>query len=269
MEIKELFSVKGKTVLVTGGGQGIGRMISEGFVRNGATVFISSRSKSACEATAKELSAVGPGKCHAIALDLSTLKACDELIARLQSEFGVKSLNVLVNNSGATWAEPLETFSEKGWDRVMDLNVKSLFFLTRAALPLLRAAASALDPSRIINVGSVAGIRPQLVGTWSYDVSKGAVHLLTQKLASELASDNITVNALAPGLVLTKMGKQLLSYTSEENLTAQIPLGRLGKPEDMAGYALYLCSRAGAWVSGTILAVDGGQINDNRVRSKL
>jgi len=257
--ISDMFNVSGKIVLVTGGGRGIGRMITEGFVRNGATVFISSRDAKAVEGTANELTSKGPGKCIGLSLDLATVEGVRKLVSTLREQHGVTKLNVLINNSGNSWGEPLDTFSENGWDRVMTLNVKSVFFLTQAALPLLEAGATVDDPARIINIASVAGMRIQAVPTWSYDVSKAALIHLTEKFANELAKRHITANAICPGFVPTKMSNQLLTYASEEQLRNKIPLGRFAVAEDMAGIALFYASRAGSWVSGTHIAIDGGQ----------
>jgi NAD(P)-dependent dehydrogenase (short-subunit alcohol dehydrogenase family) len=266
MDLASIFSVKGKNVLVTGGGQGIGRMIAEGFVTNGATVYICSRNQKEIEKTCSELSS--QGSCTGIIADLATMTGIEALHGKLL-ELKVAKLHVLVNNSGTSWGEPIESFQEKGWDRVMNLNVKGLFFLTKTLLPLLQAAGTHEDPARVINIGSVAGLRAQTVPTYSYDVSKAAVHHLTKKLASDLSMQHITVNAIAPGLIPSNMSKQLLTYASEAKLKAGIPLGRVGKPQDMAGAALYLSSQAGAWVTGVVLPVDGGYLVDVRPRSKL
>ena len=173
-------------------------------------------------------------------------------------------MSVLVNNSGVSWGEPMDTYPDAAWDKLWNLNVKSIFTLTRALLPLLDAGSSPGDPGRVINVGSIAGIAPQPVPTYAYDASKAAVHMLTKKLAGELADrgadggHSITVNAIAPGFVPSRMSAQLLTYASEELISSGIPLGRLGSPEDMGGAASYLASRAGAWVTGSVITVDGG-----------
>jgi len=260
MDATSLFGVKNKVALVTGGGRGIGRQITEGFVRNGATVFICSRKEKENVDTATELSKLGPGKCIGFAADLSSVAACKAVIKKLKDDFKVSKLDILVNNSGATWADTLDTFPESAWDKIMNLNVKAMFFLTQAALPLLDAAATPKDPARVINIGSIAGIGLMHGPTYSYDVSKAAVHQLTKKLAADLASRNITVNAIAPGLVLTSMGKQLLVMASEEQLKSTIALKRFGQAEDMAGVALWLASKAGGWVTGIVVPVDGGAL---------
>jgi len=256
MDIRKLFDVRGKVVLITGGGRGIGYYIAKGFVVNGATVYITSRDTAACNKVAQELTNSGsPGKCIALpSTDLSTVSACLDLVATLKQH--TDKLHVLVNNSGVSWGEPLAKYSEKGWDKVMDVNVKGLFFLTRECVPLLEAAATDADPARIINIGSVAGLNPQPIPTFAYDTSKAAVHHLTRKLASELASKRITANVIAPGAVPSKMSNQLLTYVDEDALKGA--LGRMGSPEDMAGAAIYLASAAGAWVTGAIIKVDGG-----------
>lgn len=269
MEISKLFCVSGLTVVITGGAKGIGLMLSEAYVKNGSTVYISSRSKDACDATAKELTSKGPGVCYSVPFDLSTVKACEDLAKTLVEKHNLKKIDVLVNNSGVSWGEPLETYSEKGWDKVMNLNVKSLFYVTRALLPLLENAATKERPARVINIGSIAGIRSQMAPTYAYDISKAAVHSLTQKLANDFAYKNITVNAIAPGYVPTKMSKGLLTYTSKEDIDSNIPMGRGGTPEDMAGAALYLSSRASAWVTGVILTVDGGFVINVKPPSKI
>ena len=261
--ISDLFSVTGKNVLITGGGRGIGLMIAEAFVRNGAHVFISSRDEKTITAVADALSAVGPGRCTAFPADLSSLAGVNVVASTLSTRFGVTQLHCLVNNSGASWGEPLDQFSEKGWDKVMDLNVKSLFFLTRALVPLLSAAATSTHPAAVINVGSIAGLQHQSVSTWSYDVSKAAVHHLTRKYADELAGQHITVNCIAPGYVPSKMSKGL--PTTYEQIASALPLRRVGSAEDMAGCCLYLASRAGAWVTGVVIPVDGGHL----IMSKL
>lgn len=252
-----LFGVQGKVVVVTGGGKGIGKMIAAGFVANGAHVFICSRKVENIKSTAEELTNAGPGTCHAHPADLATVEGCDGY-AKLLREHGVSKIHVLVNNSGASWGEPLEKYQEKGWDKCMDLNVKGVFYLTKALLPELRAAGTLGDPARVINIGSVAGIRPQRVPTFAYDVSKAAVHALTQKLAFTLAPQHITVNAIAPGLVPSDMSKGLLKYTDMAEITRGIPLGRPGGAADMAGAALFLSSTASSWITGVILPVGGG-----------
>ena len=236
-------------------------MMARGFVKNGATVYISSRNGKVCQEEANELSKDGPGKCIGLpGVDLASGRAaCVELANHLVAA-GVSKLNVLINNSGTSWGESLEQHQEKGFDKVMDLNVKALFYVTVACLPLLRAAATKEDPARVINIGSIAGIRFQIVPTYSYDISKAAVHHLTKKLAAELSSDFITVNAIAPGLFPSKMSDQLLTYTSKEVIEANIPLRKVGEEEDLAGAALYLSSKAGRWVTGIVLPVDGGAL---------
>lgn len=261
VENMDLFDVSEKVVLVTGGARGIGRMIATGFVMRGATVVISSRSAEACDSCATELSTIGPGKCISIPEDISTDAGCGRLAAAVAERF--PALHVCVHNSGTSWGGTLETYPEGAWNKVMALNVVAIFQLTRALLPLLDAASCPGDPARVITIGSIAGIQHQPFPTYAYDVSKAAVHSLTKKLACDLAQrghgKNITVNAIAPGYVPTKMSAQLDSYVgSADGLSKAIPLGRLGTDSDMAGAAIFLSSRASAWITGVILPVDGG-----------
>lgn len=246
-----LFDLTGKVAVVTGGTRGIGQMIAKGLLEAGASVYVTSR-RPGDEAVA-ELAALG--KVQALPADLSTQEECVRLAAELgEREQGV---HILVNNAGATWGAPLEEFPESGWDKVLNLNLKSPFFLTRALLPLLGSAATTDDPARVINVGSIDGMRVPDFTNYSYTASKAAVHQMTRVLAKELGPRGITVNAIAPGPFPTKMMAAILSESGDE-IAASSPLGRIGRSDDMAGAAVYLSSRAGAWVTGTILPVDGG-----------
>jgi NAD(P)-dependent dehydrogenase (short-subunit alcohol dehydrogenase family) len=261
--IDNLFNVQGLNVLVSGGGRGIGLMIAKGFVENGANVYICSRDVTQIRKAEDRLNQLGPGKCYAFQCDLSDIKNCSKLTETLISEFKLTKLHVLVNNSGTSWGAPLLSTSEEGWNKVMNLNVKALFFLTKALVPLLENAASSDGRANIINIGSVAGIQHQVAPTYAYDVSKAAVIHLSKKLATDLAPININVNCIAPGLFPSRMSNQLLKYASESSLDAMvrnIPLGRLGKPQDMAGVCLFLSSRAGAYITGTVIPVDGGYL---------
>jgi NAD(P)-dependent dehydrogenase (short-subunit alcohol dehydrogenase family) len=253
--MKNLFDVSGKIALVTGGSRGIGEMIAEGYVANGVKTYISSRKKEACDATAARLSE--QGECISIPADLSSMEGIKNLAAEIASR--ESQLDILVNNAGATWGAPIEEFPEAGWDKVMDINVKGPFFLTQALLPLLEAAASEGDPARIINIGSVDGLNVNRLPTFSYGPSKAAVHHLTRLLASHLASRNITANAIAPGPFPSKMMEHTLK-TMGEKIRQGVPLKRVGEPADMAGAAIYLASRAGAYVDGVVIPVDGGII---------
>ncbi len=251
--MKDLFSVEGKRVLVTGGSRGIGLMIAQGFVANGAKVYISSRKADVCDEVAAELSK--QGTCVALPADLATQAECDRLGAELASR--EDGLEVLVNNAGANWGAPLEEFPDSAWDKVMTLNVKSVFNLTRACLPLLEKAGSAEDPARVINIGSIDGIQVPMLDTFSYSASKAAVHHLSRVLAKKLAEKHITVNAVAPGPFESKMMAATLASFGD-SIAASAPLKRIGTPEDMAGVAIYLASRAGAYVTGAVIPVDGG-----------
>jgi NAD(P)-dependent dehydrogenase (short-subunit alcohol dehydrogenase family) len=251
--MKNLFDISGKVALVTGGSRGIGEMIAEGFVANGVKTYISARKAEACDATAARLS--GQGECISIPADLSTtagVKALADDIGSRESQ-----LDILVNNAGANWGAPIEEFPESGWDKVMDINVKGPFFLTQALLPLLEAAAAPEDPARIINVGSIDGLNVNRLGTYSYGPSKAAIHHLTRTFASHLAGRNITANAIAPGPFPSKMTAGIAETMGEE-IRKHVPLKRWGEPGDMAGAAIYLASKAGAYVSGVVLPVDGG-----------
>ncbi|MCG8368941.1 MAG: SDR family oxidoreductase [Proteobacteria bacterium] len=257
--MENLFDVSGKVALVTGGSRGIGEMIAGGFVAHGVRTYISARKAEACDATAARLSE--QGECVSIPADISTaggIAALADTIGRRESR-----LDILVNNAGANWGASIEEFPESGWDKVMDVNVKGPFFLTRALLPLLEAAASAEDPSRIINVGSVDGLNVSGLGTYSYGPSKAAVHHLTRTLAAHLAERNITANAIAPGPFPSKMTAGI-AKTMGEDIRRRVPLKRWGEPADMAGIAIYLSSRAGAYVSGAVIPVDGGIVASSR-----
>jgi NAD(P)-dependent dehydrogenase (short-subunit alcohol dehydrogenase family) len=243
----DLFSITGKTALVTGGSRGIGRMIAGGFVGAGARVYISSRNAEAGEAAAAELSEVG--ECFSLPADLSTESGCRGLAEELARR--EDRLHVLVNNSGNTWGAPLEEFDDAAWERVLSLNVKGVFHTTKFLLPLLEAAATDDDPARVVNIGSIDGIHVPTLETYSYSASKAAVHQLTRHLARKLAP-RITVNAIAPGPFQSKMMAATL------DAFASAPMKRIGRPDDMAGAAIYLVSRAGAYLTGVILPVDGG-----------
>jgi len=251
--MQNLFSLEGKTALVTGGSRGIGAMIAEGFVANGVRTYITARKAEACDQTAERLSALG--ECISLPGDLSTLEGVEQLAGELKAR--ETSLDILVNNAGASWGQPLEEYPEEGWDKVMDVNVKSVFFLTKALLPALESAASPEDPGRIINVGSVDGINVNRLPNYAYGPSKAAVHHLTRTLAQHLASRHITANAIAPGPFPSKMMAATLDRFGEQ-IRAGVPLGRIGEPEDMAGVAIYLASRAASYVTGIVIPVDGG-----------
>jgi NAD(P)-dependent dehydrogenase (short-subunit alcohol dehydrogenase family) len=250
--MKNLFSVRGKVALVTGGSRGIGAMIARGYVENGVRTYVASRKAQACEATAHELSAYG--ECIPLPADLSTEGGVLAL-ARSMAEREPK-LDILVNNAGATWGAPLAEYPVEAWDKVFNLNVRALFLLTRELTPCLEAAGTLEDPARVIQIGSVDGLRVPAFETYAYSASKAAVHHMTRVLARRLAP-KITVNAVAPGPFESKMMAQTLE-TFGDAIAQQAPRKRIGTPEDMAGVALYLASRAGAYVTGAVIPVDGG-----------
>ena len=257
MFVENLFSIKGKTALVTGGSRGIGEMIASGFCANGAKVYITARSKDTVLETAKIISNKYDSECIGIQSDISTLAGVQELSKIIgDSE---DQLDILVNNAGAAWASPLEDFPEVGWDKVMDLCVKSMFFLTQELLPLLSKPASSVDPSRIINIGSIDGINNPEFKNFSYSAAKSAVHHMTRVLASELVSRHINVNAIAPGPFPSKMLGSAVEFDYKE-LERKNPRGRIGTPEDIAGLAIFLSSRAGAYTIGEVITCDGGLV---------
>jgi NAD(P)-dependent dehydrogenase (short-subunit alcohol dehydrogenase family) len=249
----DLFDLTGKVAVVTGGTRGIGLMMARGLLDAGARVYVCSRGADACAAAESELSA--HGDVTAFPADLSTEDGALAVAAEVSSR--ESSVHVLVNNAGATWGAPLEEFPASAWDKVLDLNLKAPFFTTRAFLPLLSAAATEDDPARIVNVGSIDGIRAPALPTYSYSASKAGVHHLTRVLARELGPRHITVNAVAPGPFESKMMAATLSAFGDA-IAANAPLRRIGRPDDMAGVVVYLASRAGAYVTGTVIPVDGG-----------
>lgn len=251
--MKDLFSLQGKVALVTGGSSGIGLMIARGFVEAGAKVYIASRKADELERAAKELSTAGP--CIALPADLSTEAGARALAAAFAAR--EPKLDVLVNNAGANWGAPLDEYPDSAWDKVLALNVKGVFNLTRACLPQLKAAGTADSPARVINIGSIDGLRVPLLETFAYSSSKAAVHHLTRVLAIRFAPDHITVNAVAPGPFESKMMKVTLDRF-QDAIVGTCPLGRIGRADDMAGVAIYLASRAGAYVTGVVIPVDGG-----------
>jgi NAD(P)-dependent dehydrogenase (short-subunit alcohol dehydrogenase family) len=250
--MSDLFSIAGKTAVVTGGSRGIGLMIARGFVEAGARVYVSSRKADVCDEVAAELSKVG--ECVALPANLSTEAEC----RRLAEEVAARDdrLDILVNNAGATWGAPLEEFDEAAWERVLSLNVKGVFHLTKFLTPLLEATGTAEEPARVINIGSIDGLHVPAMDTFSYSASKAAVHHLTRHLARILAP-RVTVNAIAPGPFESKMMAATLEAFGDQ-IRAQSPLKRIGRPDDMAGTAIFLSSRAGAYLTGTVIPVDGG-----------
>lgn len=247
-----LFSLEGRTALVTGGSRGIGKMIAAGFIAQGARVFISSRNADACQDTAAEL---GPS-CHPLPEDVSTVEGCGALARAFEQHEA--SLDILVNNAGAAWGASLEEFPESGWDKVMNLNVKSPFFLLQQLLPSLRAAATPERPAKVVNIASIDGLRLSPWETYSYHASKSALIHLTRRLAASLVSDHIHVTAIAPGAFASAMNRS--ARDRADSVATAIPAGRIGNGDDIAAAALYLASRAGDYIVGHTLAVDGGLV---------
>jgi NAD(P)-dependent dehydrogenase (short-subunit alcohol dehydrogenase family) len=250
--MNELFSVEGKKAVVTGGTRGIGYMIAEGLLKAGAEVFISSRKADSCDEASRELGKLGP--VHAFARDLSQESECRLLVEQIAEQ--TDTIDILVNNAGATWGAPLEDYPESGWDRVMDLNVKGVFNMTRFLRPMLDKAATPGAPARVINISSIDATMVPLFPAFAYSASKAAVNHLTVHLAAELAP-TILVNAIAPGPFYTKMMSAILDEHGEE-IRAMTRVGRTGEPDDIAGAVIYLASRAANYVTGAVLPVDGG-----------
>lgn len=253
----DLFSLKGRTALVTGGSRGIGRMIAAGFIAQGAKVYISSRKADACEKTAAELSK--GGACIALPVDTSTVAGAQALAKAYAAR--EPKLDILVNNAGAAWLEQFDKFPEKGWDKVLDLNLKAPFFLTQALAGPLRAAASKARPAKVINIASIDGLSVNPQETYSYAASKAGLIHLTRRMALRLIEDHIVVSAIAPGAFASDMNT--LARDHAEETAARIPAKRIGTDEDIAGAAIYLASRAGDYVVGATLVVDGG-VSDAR-----
>ena len=253
--MENLFNLNGKIALVTGGSRGIGAMIAEGFVRNGVKTYISSRKSDPCDKKAKELSKYG--ECISIPADLTDMNEMDKLVTEIKDK--ETKLNILVNNAGAAWGASFDDFPEIGWDKVMDTNVKSVFFLTQKLVDILETSASTSDPSRIINIGSIDGLGIPRAETYSYPASKAAVHQLTKVLANRLANRNINVNAIAPGPFESNMMAHTLEEYGEQ-IKSSVPRGRIGVPEDMAGASIFLSSKASSYITGSIIPVDGGSL---------
>ncbi len=251
--MKNLFSVEGKVVLITGGSRGIGEMIARGYVENGAKVYISSRKAEVCDRVAEELSDYGT--CISLPFDLGGMDGIEGLANAVKER--ESRLDVLVNNAGATWGAPIDEYPEDGWDKTVDLNVKSIFFLTQKLLPLLRAAATADAPARVINIASVNGIEPPGLETYAYSTSKAGCIMLTRHLAKRLAPEHILVNAIAPGPFPSKMMAATLAQAGDA-IAKNNPRGRIGQPEDIAGVAIFLGSRASAYTTGATIPCDGG-----------
>jgi 2-deoxy-D-gluconate 3-dehydrogenase len=250
---QDLFSLAGRVALVTGGSRGIGRMIAEGFLMQGATVYISSRKADKCDEAAHEL-AKGGRTCISLPQDVSTVEGCRALAARLATH--EPKLDILVNNAGAAWGASFDEFPESGWDKVLNLNLKSPFFLTQALHPSLKAGASAEQPAKVINIASIDGVRLNPQETYSYHASKAGLIYLTRRLAAHLIADHIVVSAIAPGAFASDMNRD--ARDRGEQVARRIPSHRIGRDEDMAGAAIYLASRAGDYVVGETIAVDGG-----------
>ncbi len=249
--MQDLFSLKGRVALVTGGSRGIGRMIAAGFLAQGARVYISSRKAAACDATAKELAELG--ECHSLPADVSTVEGAKALAAAYMAKEA--SLDILVNNAGAAWGAPFDEFPESGWDKVVDLNLKSPFFLTQALAAPLRAAGTK-QLAKVIHIASIDGVSVNPMETYSYAASKAGLIHLTKRMALRLIADNIVVNAIAPGAFASEMNRDARDHSVE--VAKRIPAQRIGRDEDMAGAAIYLASRAGDYVLGHTLVVDGG-----------
>jgi 2-deoxy-D-gluconate 3-dehydrogenase len=250
--IENLFSLHGRVALVTGGSRGIGKMIAQGFVESGAKVYISARKADACNATAAELSKLG--ECISLPQDISTVEGCKALAAQINSLEG--KLDILVNNAGAAWLADFDEFPEHGWDKVMNLNVKSPFFLTQALHAALKKSASDERPAKVINICSIDGIKLNAMETYSYHASKSALLYLTRRMAARLAADRIVVTAIAPGPFASEMNRTARDHA--DAVAARTPMGRIGRAEDMAGAAIFLASKAGDYVCGDSIAVDGG-----------
>jgi NAD(P)-dependent dehydrogenase (short-subunit alcohol dehydrogenase family) len=251
MKIDQLFNVRGKVAIVTGGSRGIGEMIARGYVENGVKVYITARKADTCDALAKELSKFG--ECISIPADLSRMEEIERFATEIEKR--EKKIDILVNNAGASWGETFDKFPESGWDKVIDLNVKSVFFLSQRLAKLLEAGASDDDFARIINIGSIDGLHVSEIETYSYAASKAAVIHLTKMMAKYLAAKKIAVNAIAPGFFPSKMTKDL----PMEKIAATTPMRRVGKPEDIAGLAIYLGSKASAFLCGAVIPIDGGR----------
>ncbi len=252
-EVSELFSVAGKVAIVTGGSRGIGKMIAQGYVENGVKTYITARKAEACAATAQELSAFGA--CISVPADLSTKAGRDSFSSEIRQREG--NIDILVNNAGAAWGAPFEEYPDEAYDKVMAINVKAIFTLTRDLMPLLCNGSSPEDPSRVINIGSIDGLRVSGMDNFAYGASKAAVHFLTRNLALRLAPRGITVNAIAPGAFESQMMDYTLSKFRDK-IEDENPLGRIGRPADMAGLALYLASKASKYMTGQVIAIDGG-----------
>ena len=253
MDTNNLFRLDGRVALVTGGSRGIGKMIAAGFIAQGAKVYISSRKAAACDETAAELGE----NCIALPQDVSTVEGCRALAAALAEH--EERLDILVNNAGAAWGVPFEEFPESGWDKVMDLNVKSPFFLTQALHELLKAGASHERPGKVINITSIDGLRLNPWDTYSYHASKSALIYLTKRMAARLIRDSIVVTSIAPGAFASEMNRAARDHG--DDVAKGIPARRIGVDEDMAGTAIYLASRAGDYVIGGTIVVDGGLVN--------
>jgi NAD(P)-dependent dehydrogenase (short-subunit alcohol dehydrogenase family) len=250
-----LFDVAGRTALVTGGSRGIGLMIARGLVEAGARVIVSSRKTPDVQDAARSLGAIGD--CEAVPGDVATKEGAGALAGAVRDRF--ETLDILINNAGVAWGAPLEEFPAGGWEKVMRTNVEGVFHLTIALLPALRAAADADSPARVINIGSIDGIRAPVLENYSYSASKAAVHMLTRHLAKRLAAEQITVNAIAPGPFESKMTAFMLERPETREVVAQtVPLGRIGRPDDVVGLTLLLASRAGSYLTGTVIPLDGG-----------
>lgn len=261
---EDLFSIRGKVALVTGGSRGIGEMIAAGFLAHGAKVYISARKAEQCDATAARLGDQFGAPCISLPANLARIEGIEALAQQLGA--AEERLDILVNNAGVAWVAPLDEFPEEGWDKVMDTNAKGVFFLTQKLLPLLRAGATADDPARVINIGSVDGIHTSVFNAFSYGASKAAVHHLTRMLAARLVPQHILVNAIAPGPFATYMlsigvgGRGDVESVDWERMGRNNPRGRIGTPQDIAGLAIFLSSRAGAFTVGEVISCDGGTL---------